>query len=261
LNASTLQKSSASPPTLYRRRELALVLVMFVPLVAVFIASPPIAQDPQYHAFSDVRPLFGVPNFGNVVSNVPFLLVGLAGLGLCLSGRTDGATPAWTVFFAGTTLVAFGSGYYHWAPDSAALLWDRLPMTIAFMGLLIALISEHVGERVESKLLVPAIVVGVGSVAWWHYTGDLRLYVWVQFAPLLAILFMLSAFPARYTHRVYLLYAFICYALAKVTEFADANIYSVTSGAVSGHSIKHLLAAGAPFFIYLMLSRRKRVRA
>jgi hypothetical protein len=256
-----LQKSSASSPTLYRRRELALVLVIFAPLVAVFIAAPPIAQDPHYHAFADVRPLFGIPNFGNVVSNVPFLLVGLAGLRLCLRGGTQGATRAWRVFFAGTTLVAFGSGYYHWAPDSAALLWDRLPMTVAFMGLLIALISEHVGERIDSKLLVPAILIGVGSVAWWRYTGDLRLYVWVQFAPLLAILFMLSAFPGRYTHRVYLLYAFICYALAKVAEFADPNIYSATSGVVSGHSIKHLLAAAAPFFVYLMLSRRKRVRA
>ena len=237
------------------------MLVIFVPLVAVFIAAPPIAQDPQYHAFADLRPLFGVPNFGNVVSNLPFLLVGLAGLGLCLSGRTEGATRAWGVFFAGTTLVAFGSAYYHWAPDSAALLWDRLPMTVAFMGLLIALISEHVGERIESNLLVPALLIGVGSVAWWRYTGDLRLYVWVQFAPLLAILFMLSAFPARYTHRVYLLCGFICYALAKVAELADANIYGLTSGVVSGHSIKHVLAAGAPFFVYLMLSRRKRVRA
>jgi hypothetical protein len=256
-----LQKSSGSSQTLYRRRELALVLVIFVPLAAVFIAAPPIAQDPHYHAFADTRALFGVRNFGNVLSNLPFLLIGLAGLGLCLSGRAEGATRAWSVFFAGTTLVAFGSGYYHWAPDSAALLWDRLPMTIAFMGLLTALVSEHVGERVESKLLVPAIVVGLASVAWWRYTGDLRLYVWVQFAPLLAILFMLSAFPARYSHRVYLLYGFTCYALAKLAEFADADIYRLTSGIVSGHSIKHLLAAGAPFFVYLMLSTRKRVRA
>jgi hypothetical protein len=256
-----LRKSSASAQTLSRRRELALVLVILAPLAAVLIAVPPIAQDPHYHGFADTRTLFSVPSFGNVVSNLPFLLVGLAGLGLCLSGRTEGATRAWSVFFAGTTLVAFGSGYYHWAPDSAALLWDRLPMTIAFMGLLTALISEHIGERIESKLLVPAILVGLASVAWWRYTGDLRLYVWVQFAPLLAILFMLSAFPARYTHRVYLLYGFICYALAKVAEFADAGIYGLTAGIASGHSIKHLLAAGAPFFVYLMLKRRKRVRA
>jgi hypothetical protein len=98
-------------------------------------------------------------------------------------------------------------------------------------------------------------------VAWWRYTGDLRLYVWVQFAPLLAIVFTLSAFPARYTHRAYLLYGFACYALAKVAEFADADVYGLTSGIVSGHSIKHVLAAGAPFCVYLMLSRRKRERA
>jgi hypothetical protein len=256
-----LQKSSASSQTLTRRRALALVLVILAPLAAVLIAAAPIAQDPRYHAFADTRTLFSVPSFGNVVSNLPFMLVGLAGLGLCLSGRIEGATRAWSVFFAGTTLVAFGSGYYHWAPDSAALLWDRLPMTIAFMGLLIALISEHIGERIERTLLMPAILVGLASAVWWRYTGDLRLYVWVQFAPLLAILFLLSAFPARYTHRVYLLYGFLCYGLAKVVEVGDGDIYRLTSGTVSGHSIKHLLAAGAALFVYLMLRRRKRVRA
>jgi hypothetical protein len=261
LNASTSLKSSARSLSLFRRRELALVAVILASLAAVLIAVPPIAQAPRYHAFADTRTLFSVPNFGNVASNLPFLLVGIAGLGLCLSRPTEGATRAWSAFFAGTALVAFGSGYYHWAPDSAGLLWDRLPMTIAFMGLLTALISEHIGERIERKLLVPAILVGLASAVWWRYTGDLRLYAWVQFAPLLAILFLLSAFPGHYTHRIYLLYGFVCYALAKAVESADADIYSLTAGIASGHSVKHLLAAGASFFVYLMLKRRQRIRA
>jgi hypothetical protein len=254
-----LLKSSASEPTLPRRRELALVFVLLAPLVAVFLAVPRIAQDSRYHAFADTRTVLGAPNFANVASNLPFLIIGAAGLALCMRRSVAGATRAWGVFFAGTALVAVGSGYYHWSPSSGTLLWDRLPMTLAFMGLLTALISEHVGEGVERRLLVPAILVGLASVAWWRYSGDLRLYVWVQFAPLMAILFVLATFKGRYTHRGYLLYGLICYALAKIAELADSDIHSMTSGYVSGHSLKHLLAAGAPLSVYVMLGRRARM--
>jgi hypothetical protein len=254
-----LQKSSASEGTLSGRRELALVFVLLAPLVAVFLAVPRIAQDSRYHAFADTRNILSAPNFANVASNLPFLVIGIAGLALCLRRPATGAARAWAVFFGGTALVAIGSGYYHWSPSSETLLWDRLPMTLAFMGLLTALISEHVGESVEKKLLVPAILVGLASVGWWRYSGDLRLYVWVQFAPLLAILFVLATFRGRYTHRSYLFFGLVCYALAKVAELADSDIYTITSSAVSGHSLKHLLAAGAPFSVYLMLRRRVRV--
>src|SRR6185295_8964248 len=115
--------------------------------------------------------------------------------------RSSRVSPAWAVFFAGTVLVAFGSAYYHWRPDDAALLWDRLPMTIAFMALFVALLSEHIDERLDRKLLVPAIAIGIASLVWWRYAHDLRLYAWVQFAPLIAIVYLFFAYSARYTHR------------------------------------------------------------
>ena len=252
--------SKTSNPSLAtgRRREVALALFLLVPLAAVLIAVPPIPQDPHYHAFADSRMLFGIPNFGNVVSNVPFLLVGAIGLAFCLRASPTGARHAWAVFFAGTLLVAFGSGYYHWAPRDATLVWDRLPMTLAFMGLFTALVSEHAGEALERRLLVPSVLVGIASVAWWLYTDDLRLYAWVQFAPLLAIVFVLTMFAGRYTHRSYLLAGLGCYAAAKVAELGDGTLYAATAEAVSGHSAKHLLAALAPFFVYQMLKKRTR---
>jgi hypothetical protein len=130
-------------------------------------------------------------------------------------------------------------------------------MTVAFMGLFAALLSEHMGSRLERALLVPAIVVGIASVCWWWYSGDLRVYVWVQFAPLVALPFVLAAFPGRYTHRHYLLYGLACYALAKVAEYYDQGFYALTSSILSGHSLKHMVAAGAAFFVYLMLRRRE----
>ena len=241
------------------RRELALVLVLVLPLAAVLLALPPIRQDPAYHAFADTRTFFGVPNFWNVASNVPFAVVAITGLALCSGGRVRGAVRSWAVFFGGTALVALGSGYYHWMPDSATLVWDRIPMTIAFMGLLTALVSEHLDARIQNRLLAVSLPVGIASVVWWHYTDDLRLYAWVQFGPLLAIAFMVATFPGRYSHRVYLAYGLGFYVVAKIAEFTDGVIYSATGGTISGHVLKHLLAAGAPLCVYLMLKRRSAI--
>ena len=41
---------------------------------------PPLLQNQGYHGFADQRTLFGIPNFWNVFSNLPFIVVGAAGL-------------------------------------------------------------------------------------------------------------------------------------------------------------------------------------
>jgi len=230
-----------------------------VPLVllARIMASAPIAQDQAYHEFADQRRLLGVPHLLDVVSNLPFLFVGAAGMLLCLSPLRPPRCASWLAFFAGTALVFFGSGYYHWAPSDATLVWDRLPMTIAFMAFFVALVSEHVGERLERYLLAPALGLGLASVLWWHYTDDLRFYYWVQAAPLVCLPFAMLMFRGMYTHRRYMVYALALYVLAKLAEAWDLEIYTLTSGAVSGHTLKHLLAAGAIYVLYLMLRRRR----
>jgi hypothetical protein len=240
------------------RRTFQIALIMLVPLAILFIAAPPIAQNARYHAFADTRSFFGIPNSWNVASNLPFLVIGIAGLRLCLRPEVQGARRSWITFFAGTALVACGSGYYHWMPVDASLAWDRLPMTIAFMALLSALVSEHTDEAFERRLLPAAIAVGIASVVWWRYTGDLRFYAWVQFAPLLAIVYILARFPARYTERRCLVYGLVWYAAAKVVEAADTHVFATTSGMLGGHALKHLLAALAPLSVYVMLARRSR---
>jgi hypothetical protein len=234
-------------------REALLLLVLLAPL-ALLLAGDPIHQDARLHDYADRRMFLGVPNFFDVVSNLAFLLVGLVGLFTGAAG--SGASRSWLAAFLGTALVCFGSGYYHWAPDNERLVWDRLPMTLAFMGLFVALLSEHLGERFERVLLAPALLAGIASVAWWHYTDDLRPYIWVQLAPFLAVLVVLFAFAGRYTRRAYLLYGLVLYALAKISETYDGEIYSLTARSLSGHTLKHLLAACAVLMVYLMLVRR-----
>ena len=234
-----------------------LLLLVFGPLLALlFVYGKPIPQDPGYHVFADIRTCLGVVNFGNVASNLPFLMVGAIGAAWCRRNAGLSARWSWSVFFLGVALVFFGSGYYHRSPNDDSLVWDRLPMTVAFMGLFAALMSEHLSGKHELRWLVPALAVGIASVFLWRATDDLRVYIWVQATPLLVIPYVIAAYPARYTHRHYLLYGVGFYALAKVAEVLDYQVYDATLTAISGHSLKHMLAAAAPFCVYLMLRRR-----
>ena len=147
-------------------REAGLVLLIVAPLLyLLFVYGAPIPQDRGYHVFADARTCLGLQNFGNVVSNIAFLFVGAVGTLWCYRNPGTEAVRSWTAFFLGVALVFFGSGYYHYAPGDESLVWDRLPMTVAFMGLFAALLSEHLGKEFEHRLLIPAVMVGIASVA------------------------------------------------------------------------------------------------
>ncbi|HEX7249749.1 MAG TPA: hypothetical protein VF262_05120, partial [Burkholderiales bacterium] len=40
----------------------------------------PIPQYADYHRFADTRTFLGLPNFSDTASNIPFLLIGIAGI-------------------------------------------------------------------------------------------------------------------------------------------------------------------------------------
>ena len=238
-------------------RQPVLLLLVFAPLLALlFVYGKPIPQDQGFHAFADIRTCLGLQNFGNVASNLLFLVVGAIGMAWCWRNPAMSARRSWFVFFLGVALVFFGSGYYHHKPDDDSLVWDRLPMTIAFMGLFSALVTEHVQTARELRLLIFALAIGIGSVILWKYTDDLRVYGWVQATPLLVIPYLIATYPGRFTHRHYLLYGVGVYAVAFIIQIFDHGVYRLTATAISGHSLKHLIAAGAPYCVFLMLRRR-----
>lgn len=237
-------------------REIALGAIILVSILGMMVAEP-IAQSLAYHNFADSRSFWGIPNFLDVATNIPFLIVGVLGLRYVLRHPQPAAPWSWIVVFLGIAAVGFGSAYYHWNPNSATLVWDRLPMTIAFMGLVVALLSEHVRPRIERVWLVPTLVVGFASVLYWHYTDDLRAYIWVQAAPFLLVACALALFRGSYSHQRYLIYAVVFYAMAKIAEYYDVNIYLLSQQLFSGHSLKHLLAGVGAGFLYLMLTRRQ----
>jgi hypothetical protein len=237
---------------------MAIIAAALLLLLGGLLTQAPIAQFPDYHDLADQRLLLGIPHFWNVASNLPFLVVGAMGLAL-LRRRPAGASPAWAALFGGTALVFFGSAYYHLDPRDATLVWDRLPIGVAFMGFFAALIAEH--SRIDARrILVPLILVSIGAVFWWRFTGDLSIWVWVQLAPMLAIVLALSLLPGRYTHRRYMAYALVLYAAAKLFELGDRQLMAWSAGALSGHSLKHLAAAAGVLCFYAMLKKRSAIR-
>lgn len=163
---------------------------------------------------------------------------------------------AYAALFTGLTLTAFGSSYYHLAPDNARLVWDRLPMTIGFMGLLTAMIGERVSAAAARVLLEPLLLLGAFSVALWAWTDDLRLYGIVQFGSLFVVLIVLVLYPGPYRDSKYVGWALAFYGLAKVFEALDEPIYAL-GGIVSGHTLKHLAAAAGLAPLIAMLVHRR----
>jgi hypothetical protein len=234
-------------------------------LAAALWRRGPVPQARDYMAFADARTLLGVPNGCNVLSNAAFALVGAAGLWLVACRRAalrDARERApWLVFFAGVTLTSLGSAWFHIAPSIDSLVWDRLPMAVAFTALLSALVAERIHPRAGAALLWPLVLAGVASVAaWWASeragAGDLRPYLVVQFYPLLAVPLLLALFPARYSGGAHWLLALGCYAVAKAAEVLDEEIFRLGTF-LSGHTMKHLLAAaGIAALAWMLASRR-----
>jgi len=161
----------------------------------------------------------------------------------------------------GVALTTLGSSYYHLAPDNARLVWDRLPMAVGFMGLLTALFAERVSLTAAKWLFVPLLAAGAASVGYWHWSelqnaGDLRPYLLVQFGSLLVVVLLLVLYPARYPGTGYLVAGLAAYAAAKGLEVADRPIFAL-GHMVSGHTLKHLAAAGGVARLAAMLRARR----
>jgi hypothetical protein len=230
-------------------------------LLGLFLLAPPIPQPQQYHNFADQRRLIAaVPNTLNVLSNAAFLIAGVTGLFLMRrSGRFANALERWdtTVFFIGTILTSIGSTIYHLHPDDVTLVYDRGGMIVAFM----AFLSMVIHERYDgARWLLPLLVVlGGASICWWQIFDDLRPYGWIQFFPIIAVVGIVALDRPRHTREVTTLSIVIAsYALAKAFETFDRATYEATHKILSGHTLKHLIAAVAPLAIAIWVARRDR---
>jgi hypothetical protein len=255
--------------TVSRRIGIWLFLLLAAAVGITALLVPKTDLPPSYHHFADQREWLGIPHFGDVASNVVYLIAGLWGLAFLFGKSSRGqfvdAPERWPylVVFLGLVLTAFGSAYYHLAPNNDRLVWDRVPMTIVFMPLVSALIAERVSVKLGLWLLPVLTAVGVGSVIQWHFSvehgaGDLRFFGAVQLYAVLA-LFVVLFLPPCYTSGSDLLVVACLYVLAKICETADRQIFSL-GHVVSGHTLKHLASGLAGFWILRMLQKRQPIQ-
>ncbi len=243
-----------------------LVLAFKIACIGAALLLPAIPQPLDYHDFADQRSLLGIPNFLDVVSNAGFVLAGLVGLAATLGGAVrferNAERVPYAVFFAGVLLTGFGSAYYHLAPDNETLFWDRLPMTIAFMGLVSSQFVDRIGVRFGLALLGPMLALGVASVWWWRATerigsGNVLPYAILQAYSVVVLLILAIVRPSRYTRGNDVYAVFAWYVAAKLLETWDTEVFALTGGVVSGHTLKHVAAAIAAAVVWRMLVRRR----
>ncbi len=244
---------------------IASLLIFFISCISIGYLSwyGPIAQDPAYHVFADQRILLRLPNFWNVVTNLPFIIVGIFGLLFCKSNESFSLPGenrmACIFFFVGILGTGISSGYYHIIPDNWGLFWDRLTMAVSFMAFFSLVIGAYVSNEAGKKILVPLVLFGMFSVLYWIVTeeqgaGDLRPYIVTQFLPMLVIPVIMFIRSSLSITRSDILIIASGYGLAKLFESLDAVIYQIIP--LSGHSLKHLAAACSAYWLLHILKRQ-----
>lgn len=240
-----------------------IISVSILAIIIVF-SYDRIPQELDYHHFADERFMWSVPNFWNVISNLSFNLIGIVGIYYIMSKETllPHHRLGQLTFFIGVFLTGIGSFYYHWNPTNNTLVWDRIPLTIALMGFFAVILGDAFtySKYLFILVLTSLLILGIGSVLYWQHTenihqGDLRWYALVQFLPIVLIPVLLLLFKSSYNTK-YLWFVLLAYVIAKFFEHFDDEVYHLFNG-ISGHTIKHFVAAIAPWFFWHAIKVRK----
>lgn len=242
-----------------------LPLFLTLALIGAALVHGPITQLPHYHAFADQSAHFGIAHFADVLSNLGFALVAVWGWVRLYPIRHHAALKeGWAgygLFLVALFLTALGSSYYHLAPDNARLVWDRLPIALACAGLL-AGVRADARKRACDCLAAILALCAVASVVWWRTTdlvavGDLRPYLLLQALPIVLIPLWQALYDRPRGERWAFAGALLLYVIAKFAELQDHAI-AANLGAITGHTLKHLLATAAAAVIIASLVQRGR---
>ncbi|KKD00545.1 ceramidase domain-containing protein [Photobacterium halotolerans] len=253
------------------QRKAGLLIGSALLLILVVLYWSPIIQPANFYDYADTRPCFGVNNFINVITNLPFALVGFLGIRLLSQIPAKQAaqviepeiSSAYFLFFQALLATSLGSAFYHLSPDPFGLMLDRIPISLAFINLYCIVLSEYLSPRLGQKLLFPLNVFGLLAVMYWYLMttyqegpADLSAYVLVQLLPIVHLPLILMLCKERRPGGRYYLAALVTYGFAKLAELQDTTLYTLTGMWISGHSVKHLLAALAAWWIYRLLQLR-----
>lgn len=229
--------------------------------VIALIIHGPIAQNQDYHVIADARKFCGIPNVINVITNLPFALVGLLGMQVVSSIKEKKLMRICFMICTGFLFVTIGSGYYHLRPNNNTLVYDRIPIIIIVMSFFAFIIYDSISLKRGYEALIILNIIGVMSVIYWIITehtgnGDVRWYGMVQFFPILAIPVMLKLYNSTYKHWKQIALIFLLFGIARISEMFDNEIYHLLNEIISGHSLKHLFMAAAGYEIIVLLRYR-----
>ncbi|XP_010519850.1 PREDICTED: uncharacterized protein LOC104799163 isoform X2 [Tarenaya hassleriana] len=215
------------------RRKRVLVGSFLCWLFVMFITPKVPLSSPSHHVFADKRNFLG------------FFTISL-----------KGEIWGWVLFYAGVAGLAFGSAYYHLKSDDNRIIWDTLPILIAYSSLFSSFLVERAGERAGLCCLVSLLFIAFLSIAYAGVFNDLRLCMTFQLIPFVAIPVLTILLPPKYTHSKYWLWASGAYILSGIENLADSKIYNANRYLISGHSLGHLCSAAAPILLTIMLLYR-----
>jgi len=221
----------------------------------------PIPQKQDYHNFADNRSFSGIPNFLNVITNLPFFIVGLVGLKEAKHFRDKNLRLIFSTLFTGFLLVALGSGYYHLYPKNITLVFDRIPIVTVLMSFFSYILYDYINNKIGYKAFFIFNIIGIASVIYWIISeqtgnGDLRWYGMVQFFPVVAIPLILVLYKSVTSQWKQILIIFFFFGIAKLNEQFDREVFELLKDTISGHSLKHLFMVAAEFEILVLMRRR-----
>lgn len=253
------------PHTIMHRAAPLFIIALSCLTIVGLVLYGPISQDPSYHNFADYQTLLSLPNFWNVVSNFPFIIVGIIGLYKCKTMHNDPVKArnrtSYILFFIGVLFTGISSAYYHLQPNNWGLFWDRLSMALSFVAFLSIVISEFIGSKLSKQLMAPFVLFGLFSVVYWivteqYGTGDLRPYVITQFLPIFIGPVVIFSWKSESIKTSDIVIIGACYGIAKLLEFFDTQVYQAVM--ISGHSLKHLAATFSAYWMLSILGRYQR---
>jgi hypothetical protein len=243
-------------------REWGLAIAAVVLLVAAGVG-PHIGAPANYHHFVDQRSWGGLPHAGDVLSNIGFLIAGVAGA-CCLwrlppRSLTNMERAMAALFFAGLIATSACSTWYHLQPDEARLVIDRSGMAIAFAGLLGLAVTTRVSERAGALTGLGLLLAAPWTI---HIAASGELLPWavLQFGGMAALCVLARVRPLPLALHVDWIVIVAIYGVAKVAEVGDAAIFEFTGHLVSGHTLKHLIAAFAAWPLVAALDARRSVQ-
>jgi hypothetical protein len=247
----------------YDKKALIVPLSALLCILALFMHGP-VPQDLGYHHFADRRTMVGIPNFINVITNLPFIVIGAAGLKVVSAAKETKLKRMSTILFIGFLLLTLGSGYYHLYPDNETLVYDRIPIVIIFMSFFAIIIYDCINPSKGYIAFIILNIIGVLSVIYWIVTeheshGDLRWYGLVQFFPVIAIPLLLYLYKPTFKYSKEVIPMFVLFGLAKLAEHFDKEIYLILYNTISGHSLKHIFVAIAGYELVALITRRVKV--